>query len=429
MNMIYKQFNVDNSTYLFCVNDFEIFNLVENKNIENTINEIIAHKENSSLKTDKHKITQKVFVKNNSMNMIGIEIVNGCNLNCTYCYISASSKSRKMLSKESFLEILDFLKNEKNHSIILYFTGAGEPTLNFNLLKQIPNICIENGFNKCSFDLTTNGTIFTDEMIDFFKLNKFTIHISFDGDEKTHNASRIYLDGRGSFNDVFNNIKLLQKNDIEFSCKTVVQVDNKNLINLFAFFEKNKIKFIFSIATNSYDNHFSPNIADLKNFEKQLNIVMRYYKKLIVDNCKIYADTLISDIKRIHYGEINKTGCGGSRDGFFIDIKGNIFPCSYHTKSTALAIGHINTGIDYEKIISKKWYAKPVDSYMSCKECWMKYLCSGSCFAIKWLENQDTDIPSKYLCETYNIYWTAIVELYIQLYPVIINGNNINFIE
>lgn len=57
----------------------------------------------------------------------------------------------------------------------------------------------------------------------------------------------------------------------------------------------------------------------------------------------------------------------------------------------------------------------------------MKYLCSGSCFAIKWLENKNTEKPSDYLCKTYNINWSAIIELYIHIYPVIISGNNINF--
>jgi radical SAM protein with 4Fe4S-binding SPASM domain len=205
--------------------------------------------------------------------------------------------------------------------------------------------------------------------------------------------------------------------------------NNKNLAEAFLFFEENKIHFIFSIATNSFDNHFSPNIEDLKTFEEQLDIVIDNYRKLIEGNNKIYAAKIINDLKRIHYGAVNKNGCVASKEGYFIDIDGNIFSCSYHSSSKDLSIGNIYTGIDYEKIIKNSYYAKPVDNYPACKVCWMKYLCSGSYFAIKWLENKNTDDPSEYLCKTYNIYWRAIIKLYIQLYPVIISGNNINFCD
>jgi sulfatase maturation enzyme AslB (radical SAM superfamily) len=63
-------------------------------------------------------------------------------------------------------------------------------------------IFAKNGFDKCDFDLTTNGTILTKEMIEFFKLNKFTIHVSVDDNENIHDASRIYHNGNNiNFND------------------------------------------------------------------------------------------------------------------------------------------------------------------------------------------------------------------------------------
>ena len=426
MNMTYKQFNINSSTYIFCVEDFEIFKIHQVEDIKNVLDEIKTKKEKYNSNTDKNENIKDVLTKS-KIDTIGINLANGCNLDCTYCYISASKKTRKILSKEKFFDILNFLKNEKDNPITFYFAGAGEPTLNFNLLKQLPNLCKENGFDKCSFDLTTNGTILTKEMIDFFKLNKFTISISLDGNEKINNASRIYHNGKGSFKDVLNNINLLKENNIKFSCKTVVQPDNVNLAEVFSFFEENKIHFIFTIATNSFDNHFLPNIEYLKTFEEQLVIVINNYRKLIEDNQKIYAYKLITDLKRIHYGQINKNACSASRGGFFMDIDGSIFTCSYHCSSIDLSVGNIYTGIDYEKIIKNKWYAQLVDNYSTCKVCWMKYLCSGSCFAVKWLENKNTEKPSEYLCKAYNIYWSAIIKLYTQIQPVIISGNNINF--
>jgi uncharacterized protein len=402
---------------------------MQSENIENVLQEIKTEKEKSNLHRNKSKMGNlKYDITNiNNINLIGLEIANGCTLNCKYCYLTASKKPQKIMSEKKFLDILFFFRNLKDNNISFYFTGGGEPTLNFNLLQKLPYLCKKNGFDKCDFDLTTNGTILTKEMIEFFKLNKFTIYVSVDGNENIHDASRIYHNGKGSFKDVFHNMNLLKENNIKFACKTVVLPNNKNLVEAFLFFEKNKIQFNFAIAINSIDNNFSPNIEDLNIFEEQMDSVIKEYRKLIEGNHKIYANKIIADLKKIHYGAVNKIACSASINGYFIDIEGSIFTCSYHSGSKNVSVGNIYTGIDYEKIIKNSYYAKQVDDYSTCKVCWMKYLCAGSCFAKKWLEHKNTDDPSEYLCKTYNVYWNSIIKLYIQLHPVIMSGNNVNF--
>jgi len=426
--MKYKQFIVNDVTYIFCVEDLEIIKIHKKDNIENVLKEI-SNKKKNKIHINKLQTINIDFSKNIYFDTIGIDLTNGCNLNCTYCFLSASSKKKKLLSEKVFLDILNFLKNEKNHPITFYFAGAGEPTFNFKLIKQLPTLCKEHGFENCFFDLTTNGTILTQEMIDFFKNNKFILNISLDGNKEINDLYRVYHNGKGSFNDVFNNIKLLKENNIEFFCKTTVLPDNKNLLDVFSFFEENKIPFTFTIATNSFDEHFIPNISALDNYEKQMNLIVEKYIELIQNNYKIYSTKILNDIKRIHFGDASEIACVGSREGIYIDIEGDIFPCSYHTSSKELSIGDIYNGIDYDKIIENSWYAKPVDEYPACKDCWLKHICSGSCFAIKWLENKDTNKPSDYLCKTYNIYWSSIIKLYIQIHSEIVSGNNINFIE
>lgn len=430
MRIIYKHFNIDNLDYIFCSEDLEIFRPSENANIQNVISKIKTDKtknDKNSRLTCNFNIAKHEFSKNDSINIVGIDLTNGCNLNCTYCFIAAYRKQMKMLSIETFVDILDFLKNDKEHAIHFYFAGSGEPTINFKLLKQIPSLCKEKGFYKCIFELTTNATLLNQEVVDFLKLNKFILQVSMDGGKELHNRTRIYRNGKGSFNTVYKNVKLLQKNKIIFLCNTVIQPGNDRLVELFSFFEKNKIEFVFNIATNSVSGHFIPKSKDLVVFEQQLSILIEKYRRLIENNEKIYAVKFLRDIKKIHFRELGQIGCVASREGFHIDIDGNIFCCSYHSGTKDISVGNIYSGIEYDKIIDNGWYAKPVDSYPICKKCWMKYLCSGSCFAIKWLVNKNTDLPSKFLCKTYDIYWKAIITLYIQVYPFIINGNNVNF--
>ena len=47
--------------------------------------------------------------------------------------------------------------------------------------------------------MTTNATLFTDEMIDFFYNHNFSLLFSIDGPEKIHDINRRRSDGTGSF--------------------------------------------------------------------------------------------------------------------------------------------------------------------------------------------------------------------------------------
>jgi uncharacterized protein len=112
---------------------------------------------------------------------------------------------------------------------------------------------------------------------------------------------------------------------------------------------------------------------------------------------------------------------------FIIDIKGDIYSCSCHNSTDKLSIGSIYEGIDYNKVIKEGHYPKNVNEYNDCRNCWMKYLCSGSCIAFKWIETKNTDTPSAYICKMNDAYWNCIIKLYISVYPIIKAGNNPNF--
>lgn len=428
MNWKYKMFNVNDTTYFFCVEDFEIVKVLNNENIEIALKRLIAKKESiSPLVVEDTNKNGSFSANNNSIDAIGIELTKGCNLDCTYCYVSASKKNKRYLNEERFIDIIGFLKNGEYKPSVLYFTGGGEPSLNYSLLGRIPGICKQYGFDNLEYDITTNGTILTNEMIEFFKNNNVKLNVSFDGNEKIHNSSRIYKNGLGSFSDVFNNLLILKDNKVNFVCKTVLQPDNNNLIDVFTFFEEKKIEFKFDLALRSFDSNYLPNIDDLNIFNDQMDNIIEYYRIRIVNNYKIYSTKILNDLKRIHYGITNEIACGASIFGFFIDIEGDIYPCSAHTSSKNLSIGNIYKGINRENITQNKFYAQSVENNIYCNNCWMKYLCSGGCFAEKWLENNNTEEPYDYLCRGFDIYWNAIIKLYIQVHPSIISGYNLNF--
>ena len=92
------------------------------------------------------------------------------------------------MSLETAKASVDFLisKSGKNKNLALYFFG-GEPLLRFDLIKELVNYSnVQNEIHnkKFEFNATTNGSLFTEEILDFFFEKDIVILFSWDGDQE-----------------------------------------------------------------------------------------------------------------------------------------------------------------------------------------------------------------------------------------------------
>lgn len=145
-----------------------------------------------------------------------------CNLRCKYCvfseqYPNIKTYSNKVMDFETAKLAIDeyiSLYNDKvkygyRKKPIISFYG-GEPFLNFNVMKRVIDYC-----NDCNYDVkyyaTTNGTIMTDEIIDYITNNDFSITFSIDGHKEQHDRNRVFSNDVESFDKVYENISKLQQ--------------------------------------------------------------------------------------------------------------------------------------------------------------------------------------------------------------------------
>lgn len=423
----FKEISTNNNIYILDPLDLELYHIDSEEDKKALYEKVILRKRQTLQSADVKKRSRKfTFNKfNKIINVVSLDISHGCTLKCAYCYLSAGYHVKESMSKEHFIEILKFLNSNKDHDITFYFAGEGEPTLNFNLLMQIPQLCRDYGFSKSHFEITTNGTLLTPKIIDFFEKENFAVSVSLDGDEY-NNRHRVYLNGKPSYPTVIKKIMVLKKANITFACKATISPDNNNLLQMFQFFENNKIPFYNGFATKSFDGTYIPQISDVKkNLKQQLDLLTDYYIQRIKENKYVYARKIIEDIKRIHYRITTYTGCEAGINSFYFNMQGDIYICSSHNSSQELCVGNLVNGIDYEKIQRMNYYPKEVEKYDICQQCWVRYLCSGACVAAKWLESQDTTIPTIYQCALSNVYWETIIKIYINIHAYI--KDNINF--
>ncbi len=148
-------------------------------------------------------------------------LTEACNMRCKYCiysdyYPGIKTYSNQEMSIETALKAIDkyeiFCKKKvekgfnKTPSITFY---GGEPFLKFDIIKAVVNYCKQKDF-KAMFYVTTNGTIMTDEMIDFIIENEINIMFSLDGNKENHDRNRVFINNEPTFDKVFENIKKFQ---------------------------------------------------------------------------------------------------------------------------------------------------------------------------------------------------------------------------
>ena len=132
-----------------------------------------------------------------------------CNLDCPYCY--EHEKPKATYDQDIILKDIDFIinrfKKENFKKIEVNFSG-GEPLLNFNVLRTYVERLSERAANyfDIQFSLTTNGTLLSNSVLEFLNEYRFSIQISFDGDNKHHNINRRLRNGIGTYEILLQNI-------------------------------------------------------------------------------------------------------------------------------------------------------------------------------------------------------------------------------
>lgn len=158
------------------------------------------------------------------MYTLSLEIINKCNLNCTYCYLG--EKKNTYMSVESAKKAVDIAVHEAqkqyDKTLIVYFIG-GEPLMAFETMKSIVDyangIGEKNGL-KVKFSTTINGTLITRENVELFIKNDFEIKVSIDGPQFVHDLNRHDYVGNGSYNRIMERLPYLREYE-EKTGKTV----------------------------------------------------------------------------------------------------------------------------------------------------------------------------------------------------------------
>ena len=157
-----------------------------------------------------------------NLKQLVFEVTDACNLKCKYCaygdlYFGYDKREDSFLNVDKGKAVIDYLSSiwrthntNANKPVTFISFYGGEPLMNMNFIMAIVDYLHSINLNRTIiFSMTTNGLLL-DRYIDFLVKEDFNVLISLDGDNQS-NGYRLTKSGNSSFEIVYNNVKMIQK--------------------------------------------------------------------------------------------------------------------------------------------------------------------------------------------------------------------------
>lgn len=252
-----------------------------------------------------------------------------CNLSCIYCFQRHDKENEMSLeiAKKCIDKVFDVILIDKQDINIEISLIGGEPLYRFDLIKQLFEYTSQKKIpNKYVFFISTNGTVLTNTMKDWFiqHKDKFCLGLSLDGTRDVHNKNRSNSFDLIDFNFFLNN----------WPDQNVKMTLSEHSLYNFA----ENIKFIHSLGFGINGADLSEGLFDWSD-EKYIQILIPQLKELVdfyVSNEHLKLNKLFDkDLASCAAKEKPRTKCCGVGDNLiFFDTNGEKYPCSFITPMT-----------------------------------------------------------------------------------------------
>ncbi|MBE5856842.1 MAG: radical SAM protein [Lachnospiraceae bacterium] len=333
-------------------------------------------------------------------------LTDDCNFRCKYCIFSDHYKFSKHYSdrKMSFdvaKKAVDYYfdMNSVSWTYNPYLQPSigfygGEPLLCWDMIVGVVEYVKEKA-KDCVFSITTNGYLLDKEKILYMLNNRFSISISLDGSQGEHDRNRVDRAGKGTFQKVYSNIKLLenetrrmkQQGEEPLPYNILITYDNlTKLDEVDGFFRENpwlqdrivNINKVNAQNTDYYDTQ-SDNSMIVSRRSQLDNLFEEHLINIKDAKENKFLETLFNGFtsncaNRVCYHENELRGiCIPGSHKLAVDVIGNFHICEKINPN--YSIGDVWGGLDFKKIAE---YISDVLLIFNekCKSCNIRNVCN-----------------------------------------------------
>jgi uncharacterized protein len=357
------------------------------------------------------------------INALQLNVSEGCNLKCTYCFADrvderssvsnlAARNEQKFMSIETAMESItvmeSLIRRNGGLAMVIKFFGR-EPLLNWPVIEAVIDKCesmADENF-KFHYAITTNGTLFTPEIVKKFKAVNMMTVVSLDGLQEA-NLARITHDGKESFSMVDRGLKLLQEEMVPCSVASVLSEQSFDLleVSFIDYLASRSVKqwevnlsmqnniVVFDVGSGRTAVDYTEKLMGLYNYAKDLDIGMSgdWYDPFA---------TLFHTTRRIKDPIIHRlspNSCGATDHQLSIEPSGNVFGC----RALEEKIGDVSSMEEifknprYQNLAMRTFYNVPM-----CRSCKLEGFCQGVCLGHSEKEFGDIYATDTRYCEIY----------------------------
>lgn len=287
---------------------------------------------------------------------VTLVLTHDCNLACDYCY--TGDKFAKTMPEKVAWEALRlaFYQSARQPDLLSVSFFGGEPLLEFPAMARYTRLAYQWARRRrqpIEFQVTTNATIMTPKILDFFRHYPFRVAFSVDGLGLDHDRHRPFTSGRASSAVVWRN---LEKAAGRLAATIHMVVNPDTLSGIVATVQRlNELGY--------RDVSLLPNMDTLWDVEHRA-LAREVYTQLSEMHSGP-AELMVSPLFDMGLEQPRLKACGFGSDDVAVSPTGALYPCARLVgadQREPLHLGHVKTGVDEGKVKNLKARARAKQS-------------------------------------------------------------------
>ena len=347
-----------------------------------------------------------------------------CNMACSYCYYL--EKGGGLLSDALLEEFTRQYMEAQTMPQVLFTWHGGEPLLR-PLAFYEKALALQRRYahgRQIDNCLQTNGTLLTDEWCRFLRDNHFLVGISIDGPQALHDAHRLMVGGKPSWQQVMRGIDLLEKHGVQWNVMATVNAANvEHPIAFYRFFRDIGCRYLqFTPVVERRDA--SGRLVTGMHREATLtswSVTPRQWGAFL---CAVYDEWVQRDVGTLFVQLFDATlanwagqppgicalspTCSG---GAVMDADGTVYSCD-HFVFPAYRLGNIRqqsltamlNGEQQQRFVFQKSAALTPQ----CHACNFRFTCHGECPRNRFAVDSHGNPGHNYLCQGYQQFFAHV---------------------
>ena len=390
-----------------------------------------------------------------------------CNLDCKYCFFLSKEalypgSPFRMADDVMEAYVRQLIESHQGPQVTIAWQG-GEPTLmGLDFFKQMLAVVEKYTRPGMTVDHTiqTNGTKLDDDWGQFFHENNFLVGLSLDGPKEMHDAFRVDKRGKGTFDQVLNAARILQRNKVEFNILCTVHAANgDHPLEVYRFFRDvvgtDFIQFIpiieratqellpianvgwgdYANEAGGVGNEAQPVLEELLVGKSSKRPLYTTHGSLVTDRSikaeqwgsfliAIFDEWVRNDVGKVFVqlfdsslgswvGQgaslcIHRETCG---DALALEHNGDLYSCD-HFVEPDFFLGNIKEEHMLTLVSSEQQRKFGNDKRdllpRYCVECPVRFACHGGCPRNRFIQTPDGEEGLNYLCAGYKAFFTHV---------------------